>query len=227
MILDKENLFDRIRSHSFEGHPFLATKEKVRALDEVITKSVKQACTKIVEELGRVHLAYSGGVDSSVVLTKMVAAKFPVTVHTMVKKEDHPDLVHAKCFVKLLREKDADVEHEVHLLTPSNHDTQESNRLLERVDDYPDNYYLLMKVLQPRTSHIICCDCIDELLGGYHMHCNPREFFPLYTEEKDLSSNRFAVLSYYMSRLIPDHLFMLDTFSNHFGITVHLPYGSK
>lgn len=222
MIEGKQALFQRIRAYNFCLAASALFADKVRLLDAAISQAVSAIG---VAQSSRVHLAYSGGVDSSVVLLRLLQGEHPVTAHTMGVKANHPDVVYATAFIKRLKEQGLAIEHVVHIVTPSEQDTQESNRLLGARHRTPDNYYMLMKVLKPHTTEVVCCDCIDELLGGYHMHRDPRGFFPHYDAEVSDRDNRIKALEHYMAALIPDHLSILDKFSAHFGVTVHLPYG--
>ncbi|MBU4308749.1 MAG: hypothetical protein KJ566_03060, partial [Nanoarchaeota archaeon] len=44
---------------------------------------------------------------------------------------------------------------------------------------------------------------------------------------KTLEENRKFALKYFMANLIPDHLKILDIFSNYFNFNVWLPYSDK
>lgn len=85
--------------------------------------------------------------------------------------------------------------------------------LVHSEPDSPDNYYLLMERLHSvGVTQVVCCDVIDELTGGYYAHL------------KEPSQD---TLAYFVSRLIPDHLEILDKASSAFGIEVYLPYGTS
>ena len=224
MIFGLDSLLDRLAVYKPCLESSLTPPGKIKALDAAITDAVGQACAAF-DRGGAVHLTYSGGVDSSIILYKMAKAGVSVVAHTMAKTVRHPDLVHAKSVVAAMRERKLDVKHVAHILSPSPQDIAESNHLLDGSEDRPDNYYMLMKVLASHTSRVVSCDCIDELLGGYHMHRDPRRYFPHHDADADLTANRLVALRYYLSRLRPDHLEQLRTCSDHFGITVHLPYG--
>lgn len=225
MIVDRDSLFDRISSHGFCRETRQSTAEKIAAFDKAVSDAVRSACSAFDSET-RVHLTYSGGVDSSIALYKMADAGVSVTAHTMANAQRHPDLVHARSVTDLLRQRGCDIVHAVHILSPRPHDTAESNRLLGANDDHPDNYYMLMKVLAPHTKMVVSSDCIDELLGGYHMHRDPASFFPLHDAGASVVANRLAALRHYLSLLVPEHLAPMQAFSEHFGVDVILPYGA-
>jgi len=90
----------------------------------------------------------------------------------------------------------------------------------------PEIYYELLNAIKPATSNLVCGDCIDELLGGYYPHRDPRNL-PVYDKTKAIEENRETALRYFMKVLIPNHLRILNAFSEHFGINVWLPYGDK
>ncbi len=146
MIVDKEELFERINSHKFCVEASSSTEQKIKELDVAISQTVNAIGLCQPSFTSRIHLAYSGGVDSSVILMKILQGAYPVTVHTMGATENHPDVVYARSFVEQLKEQGWAIEHLVHIVTPSKKDIRESNRLLGVTERTADNYYLLMKV---------------------------------------------------------------------------------
>jgi len=103
MIEDHDKLFDRIRR--FDWNPTQDSyQDKLEALDAALTGAVSG--------LGDdVHLNLSGGVDSTLLLRRLVSWGVPVTAHTMAGDEENLDLVHAKYVCEALG-----VRHQVHLV---------------------------------------------------------------------------------------------------------------
>lgn len=224
MIKGKNKLFNEIRNYSFEKDNSDYS-NKVNLLENAINNSVNN----ILKENSQVHLAYSGGVDSSLILIKILRqSKFghSIIAHTIGSK-DEPDILYSKKFIKELKGTYRNLYHNIHIMKISKEEIDKSNEILGVNQDFPDNYYMLMKAISSYTKKIVCCDCIDELLGGYHAHRNPKKYFLNYESKKSLEENKNEALKHFMSKLIPEHLSILDKFSSHFNIDVYLPYGDK
>ena len=185
------------------AHP---TDEKIKALMQAIREALVEVSVAILQSSGRVHLAYSGGVDSTLLLYLLHGAGVPITAHTLVGDEDHPDLTHARKVLTSLG-----VNHTVHIRTVTPEDVTESNRVLNREAEQPDNYYLLMRAIAPHSNAVVCGDCIDELLGGYYAHRGPD----------------VAAFHRHMNEVVPKHLQALHRCSQGFGVTVYEPYANK
>lgn len=207
MIDGRDNLFDRIRAFNWKPTP-QSYEAKLRWLDVQINEAVRGVGTRVIEKEPRVHLAFSGGVDSTLLLYKLVDRGFPVTVHTMVATEDNPDLVYAR---KAVAAVNGDIHHRVHFRAVTPDDVRRSNRILGTESGRPDNYLLLMEALSGYTQEVVCGDCIDELLGGYYRH----------------SEGTPEVFRELLDGLIPNHLVPLDRCSSHAQIRVHLPYATR
>ncbi len=224
MIKGKNKLFNEIKNYSLKKNNS-DYNDKVDLLENAISNSVDT----ILRKNSQIHLAYSGGVDSSLILLKILRQsklRHPVIAHTIGARNE-PDIVYSKKFIKELKKRYINLFHNIHIMKISKDDINKSNEILRVNQDFPDNYYMLMKTISSYTKKIVCCDCIDELLGGYHAHRNPEKYFPNYDPKKDLKENRAEALKYYMSKLIPEHLSILDSFSSHFSTDVLLPYGNK
>jgi len=224
MIKEKNSLFSRIENYSLNQNTQDNYENKINSLEKAIDNSVK----KILKENSEIHLAYSGGIDSSLILIKILK-QYPnlsLFAHT-IGSESEPDILYSQKSVQKLKKRYKNLKHVLHIKNISDEDINKSNEILGLNQDFPDNYYMLMNAITPHIKKIICCDCIDELLAGYYAHRNPKEHFINYDPEKSLEENRIGALNYFMSRLIPDHLSILDKFSSYFDIKVSLPYGGK
>jgi len=83
MIIDKERLYERIRNHKFfdlNGEPL---EKRISNLNSTIEESICGIGDSILREQDRIHLAYSGGVDSTIVLTTLLDQGFPVTTQAI------------------------------------------------------------------------------------------------------------------------------------------------
>jgi len=231
MIIDKEKLYERIRNHRFfnlNGEPL---EKRVSNLNSAIDNSIYKIGNFILKEQDRIHLAYSGGVDSTIVLTTLINQGFPVTAHTIANKETHPDMIYASEFASELTNSGKNISHKKYLIEESRENRAKANQILkaefdEEETNKSENDYELLNAIKSETSNLVCCDCIDELLGGYYAHKDPSNL-PVYDKTKTLEKNREVALKYFMNGLIPNHLRKLNTFSKHFGINVWLPYGDE
>jgi len=231
MIIDKERLYERIRSHKFSNLNGEPLEKRTNNLNSAIDGSIYGIRKSILREQDRIHLAYSGGVDSTIVLTTLLDQGFPVTTHTIANEETHPDMTYANEFASELTNRGKDILHRKYLIKESPENIEKANKILKAEfrkegKNKSENYYELLDAIKSETSNLVCCDCIDELLGGYYAHRDPSNL-PTYDETKTLEENREAALKYFMNGLIPNHLRRLDAFSKHFGINIWLPYGDK
>jgi len=180
--------------------------QKVLNLKRAIRNALVDVAVGKLRSSRRVHLAYSGGVDSTLLLYLLCSAGVPVVAHTLAGDEDNLDLGHARRVLARLQ-----VSHMVYIRSGVSGDVTESNRVLGRESDRPDNYYILMQAIASHSDAVIDGDCIDELLGGYYTHRGPD----------------VAAFHRHMKEMVPKHLVALHRCSNEFGVTVHLPYADK
>ncbi len=230
MIIDKESLYERIKNHKFFNLNVESLEKRITDLNSAIDYSIYMVGNSILKKQDRVHLAYSGGIDSTIILTTLLNYGFPVTIHTIASEETHPDMINAKEFASELINKGKDVSHKRYLIKESSKNIEKANKILEKKFkkgiNKSENYYELLNVIKPAPSNLVCGDCIDELLGGYYSHRDPKNL-PVYDKTKTLEENRETALKYFMNGLIPNHLRILDAFSEHFEINVWLPYGDE
>ncbi len=228
MIHRREDLFQRIRDHKFGVECGLDYKLKVNLLENAVDTSIKTICEAIGANQ-EVHLGYSGGVDSSLVLVKLLhhlGREVPLVAHTIGSRDDLPDIVHARRFIEALKNEHSNLSHMVKIMQPSEHDIEKSNEILGVKKNRPDTYFMLMKAVMPHTRKLVCCDCIDELAGGYYAHRDPQKL-PVYDSEESVDENRAGALRFFISKLVENHLRPLDAFSSAFGVEIFLPYGTK
>ncbi len=230
MIIDKERLYERIRNHKFFNLNKDPLEKRITDLNSAIDDSVYGVGNSILRAQDRIHLAYSGGVDSTIVLTTLLDQGFPVTAHTIANGETHPDMTHASEFASELTNRGKDLLHRRYIIKESPKNIEKASQILRAEfgggRNKSENYYELLDVIKSETSNLVCGDCIDELLGGYYPHRDPSNL-PVYDKTKTLEQNREIALKYFMNGLIPNHLRISDAFSKHLGINIWLPYGDE
>lgn len=149
----------------------------------------------VVEEIKVTHLAYSGGIDSTIMLCLLTKffGRGKIHTYTTSSREDHPDVLFARKGSELF----GSIHHEF-IVTPEEmgpNDFQGDNavrQLFSNVKEY--------------TDKIICCDGIDEFMCGYYDHLGASE----------------EAYRYYISKLTSDHLIPLHKGSG--DVKVYLPY---
>jgi len=102
-------------------------------------------------------LAFSGGLDSSVLAALMIEQDLPFTAVTIAASEDHPDYQHA-----MLLNEHFNFPLKVVLIDP---------------DEKPDDMYdlLFSEITELGFGFVIGGDTIDEQLGGYAEHQSTEE----------------------------------------------------
>ncbi len=132
------------------------------------------------------HLAYSGGIDSTIILHVLSDIFKDVSTYTISCREDHPDVLFAREGNEIYKS-----DHHEFIIEPTHAESDEfigDNAVRQ-----------LFELVAEFTEEIICCDGIDEFLCGYHRH-------------KDLLEDTYK---YFLTRLLPDHLIPLDKNSNN------------
>lgn len=143
------------------------------------------------------HIAYSGGVDSTIILCLMSQLFDNISTYTISCRKDHPDVKFASIGSKLYKSN----HHEFII---GEEYKQDGDR------DFGDNAVRRFFELSSKyIDKIICCDGIDEFMCGYYKH-------------QDESEDTYR---YYLSRLTPDYLVPLN--KNSKNIKVFLPYLNK
>jgi len=143
----------------------------------------------ILKELNVNHLAYSGGIDSTVMLAVMNKIFKDVHTYTISFREDHPDILFARrgseCY---------NTVHHEFIVEPTYKETD--------IFEGDNAVRQLFELLPEYTDKVICCDGIDEFMCGYYAHQKDPEI--KYT--------------HYLSRLLPDHLEPLNNNSDNIKV---------
>lgn len=153
----------------------------------------------VLKDINCNNLSLSGGIDSSLMLYWLTRIYNPGDIHcyTIALNEQHPDFI----FSKLITEEFG--VNWYYLLT--------ENKVEDEYDDLPGDAgvrkFFDWIVREYLVTRIICCDGIDEFMGGYYAHT----YDPTHT-------------TYYnfMSRLCDEQLIPLNKSSG--GVEVLLPY---
>jgi len=157
-----------------------------------------------IDEIKVMHLAYSGGIDSTIMLAEMTKVfgsekffgdqkKGKIHTYTLSSREDHPDMIFARQGAELY----GSIHHEfiVKPEAPLEGDNPGDNIVRQFFNEISEH-----------TSEIICGDGIDEYMCGYYDHMADPDYY----------------YSYYLSRLNSGHLVPLDEASGE--VFVYLPY---
>lgn len=135
----------------------------------IYCRKIENTLVEILSDINCNSLAFSGGLDSSIMLYTMLQIHDKVHAFTIGYPANHPDIEHAKLIVSKL---DGNISH--HIFTPTIDEIVKSRH----VKDYQgDNAVrLLYKYISDYTNSVIACDGIDEFTGGYYAHqSNPSE----------------------------------------------------
>ncbi len=127
------------------------------------------------------NLAYSGGVDSTIMLCLMSKIFSEIFTYTVSFDCNHPDIQFARQGSKLYQS-----EHTEFIVNPTHKDSDKF--------DGDNAVRQIFECLKGSVDSIVCCDGIDELMCGYFKHQDtPKESY-----------------YYFLSRLLPDHLIPLN-----------------
>lgn len=100
-------------------------------------------------------LAYSGGVDSTIVLCLLTRIFDNVFTYTISSREDHPDMQFAKYGSTIYNS-----THREFIVDPTHEET----------DKFTGDNAIRQLFELIETNEIICCDGIDEFMCGYYAH---------------------------------------------------------
>lgn len=126
------------------------------------------------------HIAYSGGIDSTIILCLLSHIFEGVSTYTISSRADHPDVLFAR-----LGAKKYNTKHHEFIVEPIKIDSDKSfgdsavRQLFENACSY--------------TDKIITCDGIDEFMCGYYAHQKDEGAYVSYLEA--LLSNHLIPLN--------------------------------
>jgi len=166
-----------------------------------ILKNFFQLLAKKVKS--RIGLAFSGGIDSSVLAVLMMEAGIDFLAITMCISDQHADSQHAEIFKKSFK-----IEHQLEV--PSKFEIAEAQDFMGGQDAVD---FLLLNAFKKRNiSASIHGDGIDELLGGYahHQYC--------------LHASRLKSFENSWAKLTPEHLMPLNRAAQMAESQVILPF---
>lgn len=109
----------------------------------------------VLKKININHLAYSGGIDSTIILCLLDKIFDNVFTYTISSKEDHPDVRFARYGSVIYNSK-----HQEFIVKPTHEETDEFTG-----DNAVRQLFELVE-----TNEIICCDGIDEFMCGYYEH---------------------------------------------------------
>jgi asparagine synthetase B (glutamine-hydrolysing) len=166
----------------------------VNPIDNIDIPKIVEILTQVVVDMGVNHLAYSGGIDSTIMLCLMSRVYNDVSTYTISVREDHPDVKFAKSGSSFY----GSTHHEF-IVSPTITDTAQHDN---------DAVKQLFYKASSFTESMICCDGIDEFMCGYYKHMEQQ--------------NRLKTYKWFLSNLLPGHLEPLD--KNSGDVKVYLPY---
>jgi len=137
------------------------------------------------------HIAYSGGIDSTIMLAILKQIYSVVYTYTIASRDDHPDVLFAR-----LGSKFYDTKHHEFIVEPTE---------LEADEHLGDNAVRqFFGLVSKHTNKIVTCDGVDEFMCGYykHMDCTQETY------------------EYFLSKLTPDHLVPLNSASKDVKVYV-------
>lgn len=149
----------------------------------------------ILKEINVGHLAYSGGIDSTMLLCLLtkIFGENKIHTYTISSRKNHPDIKFAQIGSDFYKS-----THHEFIVQP------EESLKNDNIGD--NSVRQFFNQVSEHTNNIICGDGIDEYMCGYYDHMkDPKKYY-----------------NYYLSRLLSDHLIPLD--KNSKRINVYLPY---
>ncbi len=135
---------------------------------QIQLKEIEETIIQILKYINCNYLAFSGGIDSSLLLYYMSKIFNEIKVFTIGLNENHPDVIYAKKMVKMFD----NVKHYVYIPTE-----KDINSEIYEKDFKGDNAVrLLYNYVYQYTDKIVAGDGIDEFVCGYYDHqSNPNE----------------------------------------------------
>ncbi len=137
------------------------------------------------------HLAYSGGIDSTIMLAILKQTYKVVHTYTISSRENHPDVLFAR-----LGSEFYDTAHHEFIVEPAT---------LEADENLGDNAVRqFFENVSKHTNKIITCDGVDEFMCGYYAH-------------RDCTKETYE---YFLNELTPNHLIPLNDASKNVRVYV-------
>jgi len=170
---------------------------------EVIALDIEDRLENVLSEIGCKCLAFSGGLDSSLLLYFMCQIYNSIAVFTIGKSNEHLDVVFAKKIIEYYRKRfNVSIEHYIYY--PQDWETK--GVIFEK---FPGDcaVEIFYKFVGTHTNKIITGDGIDEFMCGYYAHMNKPNEKTYYN---------------YLRRLQEEQLVPLDLNSD--DVEVYLPY---
>ena len=137
------------------------------------------------------HIAYSGGIDSTIMLAILKQVYEVVHTYTISSRADHPDILFAR-----LGSEFYNTNHHEFIVEPTElgADEQLGDNAVRQFFELVNKY----------TGKVITCDGVDEFMCGYYKHMDG-------TQE---------TYEHFLSRLTPDHLAPLNSASKNVKVYV-------
>jgi asparagine synthetase B (glutamine-hydrolysing) len=177
----------------------------INPIDNIDIPKIVDLLTQVVADMGVNHLAYSGGIDSTIMLCLMSKVYNNVSTYTISVREDHPDVKFARLGSSFYNS-----THHEFLVRPTIIDPKFLVRptITDPTQYGDDAVKQLFFKASSFTESMICCDGIDEFMCGYYKHIEQQ--------------NRLETYKWFLSRLLPGHLEPLN--KNSGNVKVYLPY---
>jgi asparagine synthetase B (glutamine-hydrolysing) len=171
-----------------------STYSKIDCIDIDSKKIIKFILNNLKNTLKKINvnnLAYSGGIDSTIILSLMSKIHKHVNTFTISSRQNHPDILHARIGANKYKS-----NHKEFIVTP----------IKKGTDTSKGDTAVRMLFEMCNVDKIICCDGIDEFMGGYYSHQkDPKKYY-----------------KQHLTELLPNHLIPLN--KNSQKIQVYLPY---
>jgi len=123
--------------------------------------------TNIITNINVKHLAYSGGIDSTIMLCLMSRLFDDVSTYTISIRKDHPDIIYARIGSSFYKS-----NHHEFIVNPQ--DDHSGDNAVRKLFANASTF----------TQCMVCCDGIDEFMCGYYKHMEQND---LDTYERFLS----------------------------------------
>jgi len=159
------------------------------AVVEVNAPLIRDVLSEIICSINVRHLAYSGGIDSTILLCIMKHVFTEVFTYTISSRDDHKDVQFARLGSTFYKS-----NHTEFIVFPNKKDTDKF------VGD--NAVRQLFELLSDTTNSIVCGDGVDEFMCGYHKH-------------KDCT---FETYKYFLGDLLLGHLIPLDSNSGSINV---------